>query len=153
MSIFFCWLSPLFFLSVSLCHFLNVSLSLVLFCHFSQWLLVLMLPALLLPPLRICVFRWMLSSYYYYYHGFCNCSVERRYRCCKCVSVFFSILCFRILFFFEKKQQPKQKSRKLFFFVLLFFIGFVLFSRMLVLDQAIKFYENNFVTLYSTCKV
>lgn len=152
MSIFFCWLSPLFFLSVSLCHFLNVSLSLVLFCHFSQWLLVLMLPALLLPPLRICVFRWMLSSYYYYYHGFCNCSVERRYRCCKCVSVFFpsSVSAY---FFFRKKATTKAKKPKTFFFVLLFFIGFVLFSRMLVLDQAIKFYENNFVTLYSTCKV
>lgn len=65
----------------------------------------------------VIVFRWMLSSYYYYYHGLCNCSVQRRYRCCDCVSVF-SIIGFRIVFFsvslfLAKKNSNENKSKKM----------------------------------------
>lgn len=70
---------------------------------------------------------------------------------------FFRHPLFPYFFLSPKKQQSKHTEKKLpktfFFSCCSFFIGFVLFSRMLALDQAIKFYENNFVTLYFTCKV
>lgn len=168
--------STIFLSSISFaCHFLSLSqdlsLSLSLFVCCAVFTLFLDAFFVIFPMIAAAsstensmyVFRWMLSSYYYHYyyyyehhhHGFWKlfCSMPLPLF----LSMWLLLLSpnmYRFVFSLSVAKQEKKKKYKLFlFFLLLLFIGFVLLSRVLALDQAIKFYENNFVTLQFTCKV